>query len=79
MVFNLEKSSCGHENVLIFTDIFTKFTQTVHTRRDWKAETLAKILVKERFVKFRVPQRLHSDQGRKLEGNIIIHGRIFPI
>ena len=42
----LEPSSDGRENVLIFTDIFFKFTVAVPTR-DQKAVTVAKSLVSE--------------------------------
>ncbi|PIK42075.1 Pol polyprotein [Apostichopus japonicus] len=68
----LEKSSSGYENVLVLTDIFTKFTQAIPTK-DQRAETVAKVLVKEWFVKFGVPLRLHSDQGRNFESSVIRH------
>jgi hypothetical protein len=42
----LEKSSDGRENVLVLTDVLTKFTQAIPTR-DQKATTVAKVLVKE--------------------------------
>ncbi len=45
----LEPSSDGHENVLIVTDVFTKFTQVFPTR-DQRADTTAKILLREWFM-----------------------------
>lgn len=45
----LEKSSDGRENVLVMTDIFSKFTQAIPTR-DQKAVTVAKALPSERMV-----------------------------
>ena len=60
----LEPSSSGLENVLVITDVFTKFTQAFPTR-DQKAKSVAKILVTEWFVRYGIPKRLHSDQGRK--------------
>ena len=66
----LEKSSSNLENVLIMTDVFTKWAQAVPTSTQ-KANVVAKILVKEWFYRYGVPRRLHSDQGRNFESDII--------
>ncbi len=66
----LEPATDGRENVLVVTDVFTKFSQVFPTR-DQKAETTTKILLRERFLKYGVPQRLHSDQGRNFKSAVI--------
>lgn len=52
------------------TDVFSKYTQAVPTH-DQRASTVAKVLVNEWFCRFGVPSRIHSDQGRNFESNLI--------
>ena len=66
----LEPSASGHENVLVLTDVFSKYTLAVPTR-DQRAATVAKVLVEEWFCKFGVPGRIHSDQGRCFESSLL--------
>lgn len=66
----LEPCQNGLENVLVMTDIFSKYTQAIPTR-DQRAPTVARVLVQEWFYRFGVPGRIHSDQGRCFEGAII--------
>ena len=56
--------------MLVRTDVFTKYTQAIPTK-DQKATTVARVLVKEWIVRFEVPKRIHSDQGRNFESKVI--------
>ncbi len=66
----LERSTDGRENVLVMTDVFSKMVQAVPCR-DQKSTTVAKILVKEWFMKYGIPRRIHSDQGRNFESQLV--------
>ena len=66
----LERSSSGFENVLVITDVFSKYTLAIPTK-DQKAKTVARVLVNEWFLKLGIPQRIHSDQGRSFENKIV--------
>ena len=66
----LEPAQNGVENVLVMTDVFSKYTQAIPTR-DQRASTVARVLLNEWFYRFGVPSRIHSDQGRCFEGHLI--------
>ena len=66
----LEPATDGRENVLVLTDVFTKYCVAIPTR-DQRATTVVKVLLREWFMVYGVPQRLHSDQGRSFEAEII--------
>ena len=66
----LDRARDGHEQVLILTDVFSKFTQAFPTR-DQKAHTVARVLVERWFFTYGVPERLHSDQGRNFESELL--------
>ncbi|PIK56258.1 hypothetical protein BSL78_06841 [Apostichopus japonicus] len=66
----LEKDARGKENVLVMTDVFSKFTRAIPTK-DQTARTTARALLDNWILLFGAPVRLHSDQGRNFESNLI--------
>ena len=60
----------AREDVLVLTDVFTKFTIAISTR-DQRAPAVVKTLVKEWFLVYGVPQRIHSDQDRCFEAELV--------
>lgn len=66
----LEPSCTGHENVLVLTDVFSKYTLAAPIR-DQRAETVVQALVTEWFFRFGGPGRIHSDQGRNFESTLM--------
>ena len=66
----LEPATDGREDVFVCTDVFTKWTIAVPTR-DQTARTVAKVLIEEWIPHYGVPLRLHSDQGKSFDAEII--------
>ena len=60
----------GKENILVLTDVFSKYSQAFVTNNQ-KALTVAKTLVEKWFSVFGIPTRIHSDQGRSFDSEII--------
>ena len=66
----LDMASNGTENVLVLTDVFTKYTVAVPTRNQ-RATTTATAIVKEWINKYGAMERLQSDQGRNFESVVV--------
>ncbi|GFN98527.1 Pol polyprotein [Plakobranchus ocellatus] len=62
----LEPASDGREDVLVLTDVFTKWTMAIPTR-DQSAMSVTKVLIREWIPHYGVPRRLHSNQGKCFE------------
>lgn len=56
----LERASDCRENLLVVTDVFSKFAQA-YTTPDQKASTVVRILTERWFYVYGVPKRIHSD------------------
>lgn len=65
----LEKSE-GYENVLVLIDHFTKYVIAVPTKNQ-TARTTANAIFNHFVVHHSAPSRLHSDQGRNFESDVI--------
>ncbi|GFO36958.1 Pol polyprotein [Plakobranchus ocellatus] len=59
----LEPASDGREDVLVLTDVFTKWTMAIPTR-DQSAKSVTRVLIRAWIPHYGVPRRLHSDQGK---------------
>jgi transposase InsO family protein len=62
----LPRTHQGNAYALVITDWFTKWVEALAVP-DQKAETVAEAAVVNVFVRFGLPQILHSDQGRDFE------------
>ncbi len=56
----VDRGRGGYEDVLVMTDVYTKYVQAVPCR-DQAAQTVAKALRDNWFTRFGIPNRLHSD------------------
>ena len=60
----------GYEDVLVITDVFTKWVIAVPVK-DQSAETAVCVLIDEWILNFGAPMQLHSDQGRNFESHLV--------
>lgn len=67
---SIEPDLKGIGNVLVVTDNFTRYAQAYPTK-DQKVLTVAKVLVDKFLIHSGLPARIHSDQGRDFESNLI--------
>ena len=65
----VEKSINGIENILVLTDIFTKYSVAIPTKNQ-KSTTVARVL-RQYWFQYGIPSRIHSDQGRNFESEVI--------
>ena len=66
-VIAIDFTSDGRENVLVVTDVFSKFTQAYPTS-DQRASTVAQVLTEKWFYIYGVPKRI---QGKSFEGDLL--------
>ena len=68
----VDPSKDGKENILVFNDTFTKFSQ-VFVTHNRKVITVAKILVDKRFYVYGIPACMHCDKGCSFDNEIMSH------
>ena len=66
----LEPDRSGYQYILVITDNFSRYAQAVPTR-DNSSRTVARVLWEQYFLHYGIPERLHSDQGREFDNNLI--------
>ena len=66
----LDKSSNGRDSMLVIIDAYTKFTKAVPTRNQL-AVIVAKVLMNEWIFNYGTPCRIHTDQGRNFQAEIV--------
>ena len=68
----VDPSKDGKENILVLTDVFTKFSQMFVTPNQ-KAITVTKILVDKWFYTYGIPACICSNKGRSFDNEIMSH------
>ena len=68
--FDKLERACGKEDVLVITDVYSKFTAAAATK-DQTAKTTAMAFIQEWLSKYGTPARIHSDRGPNFESQLI--------
>ena len=66
----LPKSSKCNQYILVAGDYFTKWMEA-YAIPNQEAETVARVVTEEMFLRFSPPEQLHSDQGRQFESLLV--------
>ena len=66
----LDQDEYGYEDVLVMTDVFSKFAAAATTKNQ-TAESAVKALVQRWIVHYGVPLRIHSDKGAAFEAELV--------
>ena len=66
----LDVAADGMEDVLVITDVFTKWTVAVPTP-DQTAESVVRALMNHWIMLFGVPLRIHSDRGKCFDAHVV--------
>ncbi len=64
------ESSKGNSYILVASDYFTRWVEA-YAIPNQEATTVATKLIDEMFCRFGIPARLHSDQGRQFESEVV--------
>lgn len=74
---SMEPDSKGMSNVLVVTDLFTRYAQAFPAKNQ-TAQMVAKILVDKYFVHYGLPAQIHDDDGSP-EGTTPYHPQGDPV
>ena len=66
----VERSIGGFEHVLVMTDHFSRYAIAIPTKNE-SAKVVAKILIDNVVNHYGIPSKIHSDQGKSFECNLI--------
>lgn len=66
----VERSVGGFEHILVMTDHFSRYAIAVPTKNE-SAKVTAKALIEHLVNHYGIPARIHSDQGKSFECNLI--------
>ena len=67
----LDKSIDGKEDVLVLCDAYSTFTVAIAIRYQ-TTNTVVDVLINQWFMKYGIPERLHSNQGRNCLSGIVL-------